>query len=187
MASLTLADGSHLQLRPLEPADGPLLVRLFYRLSPESIYRRFLSPIPDPYRPEMRRLLDLDHRDREALAALCAGEVVGVARYIRMAGDPGVAEIAIVVEDGWQHRGLGRLLTRRLAALARRRGIAAFHATMLGDNRPALRLLRGLSAGARFRWSTGEIEAEVPLRPLSPAVRGSAPARSADLPAPAPR
>src|SRR5437763_389765 len=81
MASLHLADGSSLQLRPLEPDDGALLVRLFFRLSPETVYRRFLSPIPDPYRPEMRRLLEVDHRRREALAALSAGEVVAVARY----------------------------------------------------------------------------------------------------------
>jgi len=164
MASLHLSDGSTLQLRPLEPEDGPLLVSLFYRLSAESVYKRFLSPIPDPYRPGMRRLLQIDHHDREALAAISAGEVVGVVRYARDAQDPGVADIAIVVEDGWQHRGLGGLLLRRLAAVARRRGIGAFHATMLGDNRPAKRLLRGLSAAARFRWSTGELEAEVPLR-----------------------
>ena len=184
MASLHLADGSSLQLRPLEPDDGELLVRLFFRLSPETVYRRFLSPIPDPYRPEMRRLLEVDHRRREALAALSEGEVVAVARYARDAADPDVAEIAIVVEDGWQGRGLGRLLTRRLAALARRRGIAAFHATMMGDNRPALRLLRGLSEGARFRWSTGEIEAEVPLT-REPA--DTSRPRSEIPPAPAPR
>jgi GNAT superfamily N-acetyltransferase len=184
MASLRLADGSRLQLRPLEPDDGELLVRLFFRLSPETVYRRFLSPIPDPYRPEMRRLLEVDHRHREALAVLSEGEVVAVARYAREAANPDVAEIAIVVEDGWQHRGLGRLLTRRLAALARRRGIAAFHATMLGDNRPALRLLRGLSEAARFRWSTGEIEAEVPL---SRVPADTSRPRPEALPAPAPR
>ena len=70
VANLRLSDGSTLQLRPLEPADGPLLVRLFYRLSPESVYKRFLSPIPSPYRPELRRLLEIDHRDREALAVI---------------------------------------------------------------------------------------------------------------------
>ena len=164
MASLHLSDGSSVQLRALQPDDGPLLARLFYRLSPETVYRRFLSPIPSPYRPELRRLLEIDHRDREALAAISQGEVVAVVRYARDAVHPEVAEIAIVVEDGWQRRGLGGLLIRRLAAVARRRGIGAFHATMLGDNRPALRLLRGLSAGASFRWSTGELEAEVPLR-----------------------
>src|SRR5438477_185954 len=75
-------------------------------------------------------------------------------------------------------------LTRRLPALARRRGIAAFHATMMGDNRPALRLLRGLSEGARFRWSTGEIEAEVPLT-REPA--DTSRPRSEAPPAPAPK
>jgi len=187
MANLRLADGASLQLRPLEPRDGALLVKLFYRLSPETVYRRFLSPLPDPYRPEMRRLLDLDHRDREALAAISDGEVVAVARYARDANDPRTAEIAIVVEDGWQHRGLGRSLTRRLAALARRRGIASFHAIMLGDNRAAARLLRGLSSAARFRWSTGELEADVPLRPLTAVLTGSGLPRIDHRSAPGPR
>ena len=168
MSSLHLADGTCVRLRRLEQQDGARLIRLFFRLSPESVYRRFMSPIPHPYRPELERLLDVDHRDREALAALSSdGEVIGVARYFRDAQHPDVAEIAIVVEDRWQRRGLGRALTRRLAAVARRRGIAWFHADMLGDNRAAVRLLRGLSAAACFRVSTGSLEAEVPLRPLT--------------------
>ena len=166
MSSLHLADGTSVHLRPLEPQDGARLIRLFYRLSPDSVYRRFMSPIPHPFRPEFRRLLDVDHRDREALAAISEeGEVIGVARYFRDLQHPDVAEIAIVVEDRWQRRGLGRALTRRLAAVARRRGIDSFHADLLGDNRAAVRLLRGLSAAARFRLNTGSLEAEVPLRP----------------------
>ncbi len=168
MSSLHLADGSSVRLRPLEPDDGPLLIRLFYRLSAESVYRRFMSPIPDPYRPQLRRLLDVDHRDREALAAISReGEVIGVARYARDAADAERADIAVVVEDRWQRRGLGRALTRRLAAVARRRGIAAFHADLLSENRGAIRLLRGLSAATRFRSSAGAMEADVPLHPTA--------------------
>jgi len=150
------------QIRPLEADDLERLRRLFFRLSPTSVYRRFMSPIVRPSEAGLRRLVDLDHRDREALAAVVDGEVVGVARYVR-GSEPGLAEVAVVVEDAWQHRGIGGLLLKRLAARARRRGIYAFTATMLGENRAAARLLRSLSPGARFRVSYGEVEAEIPL------------------------
>jgi len=73
-------------------------------------------------------------------------------------------DVAVVVADDWQGRGLGRMLIRRLAHIARRRGISRFHATMLGDNRRAQALVLGLAPTATMRFSGGVIEAEIPLR-----------------------
>src|SRR5947207_4764615 len=103
-------------IRPLEAGDREQLRRLFYRPSPTTVYRRFMSPIPRPSEPALDRLLDVDHCNREALAAVVDGDVVAVVRYVR-GSRPEEAEIAIVVEDAWQHRGIGKLL---LALLARR-------------------------------------------------------------------
>jgi len=86
-----------------------------------------------------------------------------VARYAVIPGG-GVYDVAVVVADEWQGRGLGRLLMRRLAHIARLRGITRFHATMFGDNRRALSLVRGLSPRATFHYASGEIEADIPLR-----------------------
>jgi GNAT superfamily N-acetyltransferase len=105
----------------------------------------------------------VDHRDRDALIALDARGIAGVARYSVVPGQ-GICDVAVVVADEWQGKGLGRLLMARLAHIARLRGITHFHATMFGDNRRALALVRGLSPRATFRFGSGEVEADIPLR-----------------------
>jgi GNAT superfamily N-acetyltransferase len=73
-------------------------------------------------------------------------------------------DVAVVVADDWQGRGVGALLLRRLANIARARGITQFHATMLGDNRRAQSLVLGLSPKTRIRFEAGYLEADIPLR-----------------------
>jgi L-amino acid N-acyltransferase YncA len=108
------------------------------------------------------RLADVDHGRRDALVALDGDEIVAVARYD---GRPGSrqAEIAITVEDAWQHRGVGKRLAARLAKLAAEQGYDTFVATMLPDNRAALGLVRKLVPDATVRWAGGEYEADMPL------------------------
>jgi GNAT superfamily N-acetyltransferase len=159
---IELRDGRSVSVRPLRPDDGERLRRLFFRLSPLSVYRRFLSPLPAPREEGLRRLLDVDHCEREALAALDGDEIVAVARYARQPGSE-AAEIAVVVADDWQRDGLGHLLLERLAGLARIRGIQRFQATVLGDNAPALQLVRSMFPGSRAEWETGVAEFQIPL------------------------
>src|SRR5438309_4488117 len=85
-------------LARLEPADGAELRRFFYRLSPETIYRRFHSPLARPEQAQPKRLLDIDHHDREAVVGVLDGEIIGVARYARRPGTDS-AEVAVVVAD----------------------------------------------------------------------------------------
>jgi GNAT superfamily N-acetyltransferase len=140
-----------------------LLRRLFQRLSPEAIYRRFFSPIskPDYFQAS---LLRLDHHDREAIAAVAAGEVVGVAQYVRATGH-NQAELAIVVEDGWQRQGLGTRLIAALGDRALQEGIGSFHVDIQGDNYGALQLFNRVAPGARIAFSGGVGEGEIPLGP----------------------
>ena len=164
MLQLEAARAGHVALARLERTDGELLRRLFYRLSPETIYRRFLSPLarPDQARPE--RLLDLDHSDREAVAAVVDGEIVGVARYFRQASSD-TAEVAVVVADAWQRQGLATRMLASLAELARSAGIERFAITMQADNRPAQSLLRRFSSRARLVHSQGIYESSIPITP----------------------
>src|SRR2546427_6373029 len=120
--AVELRDGRSVSLRPLREDDGERLRHLFFRLSPLSVYRRFMSPLPAPREEGLRRLLDVDHCEREALAAVDRDDIVAVARYARLAGSES-ADIAVVVTDDWQRNGLRHLLLERLADLARRRGI----------------------------------------------------------------
>jgi GNAT superfamily N-acetyltransferase len=73
-------------------------------------------------------------------------------------------DVAVVVADDWQGRGVGALLLRRLAHIARARSITQFHATMLGDNRRAQSLVLGLSPKTEIRFEAGYLEADIPLK-----------------------
>jgi RimJ/RimL family protein N-acetyltransferase len=144
----------------LEPTDGSQLRRFFFRLSPETLYRRFHSPIARPEQTHPERLLDLDHHDREAVVAVAENEIVGVARYARRPGSD-AAEVAVVVADAWQRRGLA---TRMLCALSERavsEGVRRFTLNMQSDNVAVLRLARRLYPEATLSYSQGACEAVV--------------------------
>jgi RimJ/RimL family protein N-acetyltransferase len=151
-----------LTVREIEVEDVERLHRMFNRLSADSVYRRFFSPIQEPPRSALLWLATVDHHDRDALVALDGDEIVGVARYDARAGSH-AAEVAVTVEDAWQHRGLGKRLTKRLARLAVDRGIESFEATVMPDNRQALGLLRRLSPDASVRFDSGGYEATMRL------------------------
>ena len=147
-------------LAQLEPGDGEALRRFFYRLSPETVYRRFLSPLARPEQARPERLLDVDHRDREALVATVGGEIVGVARYSRLPGTD-VAEMAVVVADEHQGHGLGTRLLATLAERATAAGIGRFSLTMLAENRAAVRLMRRFDRTTRLVPTGGLYEATI--------------------------
>ena len=158
-----LDDGSAIAIRPIEPADAYALLRMFDRLSPESIYHRFFSPMPRPRRAALLHLAGLDHELHEALVATLGREIVAVARYDARP-DETDAEVAVIVDDEWQGRGLGTRLLHRLARLGARRGLIAFRATILGENRRALPFLRRLSPEAEVLFRDGEYQVYAPFR-----------------------
>jgi RimJ/RimL family protein N-acetyltransferase len=149
-------------LARLEPTDGSELRRFFYRLSPETIYRRFHSPLTRPEQAHPRFLLDVDHRDREAVVAVVDGEIVGVARYVRRSG-ASTAEVAVVVADEWQRQGIATRLMSALTGFALEAGVERFTMTIQADNTPVLRLMGRLYPGAATSHSHGILEAVVPL------------------------
>ncbi len=150
----TTSDGRRYLIRALEPTDKELIVRGLERMSEQSRYRRFLAPKPSFTRRELAYLTEIDHHDHEALIALDrggrseGGEAVGVARYVRLAGEPRVAEPAVAVVDEWQGVGVGKELLERLIERAREEGIERFRATLLRDNDPMIGLLDGLDTGS---------------------------------------
>jgi GNAT superfamily N-acetyltransferase len=158
-----LPDGSAVVVRPICEADAERLQRMFGRLSPTTVYRRFFSPITRPRQSVLRHLATVDHDRREALVALDGDEIVGVARY-DASGTAHQAEIAVTVEDAWQHRGLGSLLLRMLTKHATQRGFDHFFASLLADNRPALSMLHQLAPQARVALDAGAYEATIDLR-----------------------
>jgi RimJ/RimL family protein N-acetyltransferase len=162
-----VTDVAALTVRPIETTDVERLARMFERLSPMTVYYRFHSPLPRLPRSTLVRLADVDHCRSEALAALYEDEIVAVARYNAVRGadrsDTHEADLAIAVDDAWQHRGIGSELVRTLAFLAAARGFHAFVATILPENRAALALMRKLVPDADVRFVSGTYEARLPL------------------------
>jgi GNAT superfamily N-acetyltransferase len=147
MDLVRLRSGRQVAIRPIRPVDGPALTAAHDRLSPQSIYRRYLAPKPHLSLTETRYFVDVDGIDHLALVATPADrpdEIIAVARCIRLAENPEIAEFAIVVGDDHQHQGLGPALMDRLAAAALAHGITHFRATVLAENGPAQALVRGL-------------------------------------------
>jgi RimJ/RimL family protein N-acetyltransferase len=142
--AVTLRDGSSARIRPIRPDDEPRLVALHERLGRHTAYQRFFTVRrrlpPDRYHffanvDYVRRLALVAERDAPA-----GVELIGVGRY-EPSEEPETAEVAFVIEDGWQGRGLGGILLDAVLAAAEGRGIHRFRADVLADNHRMLRLL----------------------------------------------
>jgi RimJ/RimL family protein N-acetyltransferase len=153
-------------LRRITPEDKDALVAGLGRLSERSVYQRFLAPKPRLTASELRYLTEVDFVDHYALVAVLARSpevVVGVGRWVRSPEAPGDAEIAIVIADDLQGRGVGTLLGRALADTARARGIVRFTASMLPTNQAAHRLFAKISSRLELTRHAGVDELVAPL------------------------
>lgn len=177
-SAVTLKDGSRVLIRPGLPSDRMLIAREFERLSPESRYRRFFSPMRALSESLLDYLTSMDYVDHFAWAALSAepgpdGEPqgLGVARYVRLE-DPQAAEMAVTVVDDWQGKGLGRILLDALVLEALENGITRFEGDVLVENRPMQEMLR--RTGATFRPEGGGVlRFSIDLPAREEALRGS--------------
>jgi RimJ/RimL family protein N-acetyltransferase len=141
-------DGTQLYVRHVKPTDSALIAKAWLKLSERSQQRRFLAPKPILTKRDLRYLTEIDGHDHVALIALRLEDpkrLVAVARYVRLTDDPETAEVAVTVADSLQGLGIGTKLGVLLADEARGRGIKRFSASILSDNRPALRLIAAMT------------------------------------------
>lgn len=170
-----LRDGTAVHLRPIRPEDEGALVAFHARLSAHTIYRRFFSPRPVLPPRDVHRFTNVDYHDRMALIAEIGGEMAGVARYDRQ-GAPGdaEAEVAFVIEDRHQGRGLGSLLLEHLAAAARERGFEYFVAETLAENRSMLGVFRDAGFVAQRKFADGLVHLRFPIAETDEALEAMA-------------
>jgi GNAT superfamily N-acetyltransferase len=135
-----LRDGTPVHIRPIRPEDDSRLIEIFNRLSPQSVYQRFFNAAAELSPGMARYLANVDYSRRLALVAEVAGEPVAVGRW-EPSAEPGLVELALVVLDDWQNRGIGRILLRETLRVAQTNGIRRFRADVLAENRRMLRLL----------------------------------------------
>ncbi len=164
---VVLTDGSRILIRPIEPSDARQLEAGFEHLGAVSRYRRFLGPIDHLSDEQLAYLTHVDHIAHEALLAIdtATGEDVAVARFVRDPEDPSRAEVAIVVADHWQGRGVGRTLADRLRDRARSVGVEWFSARMLIGNRGGHRLLDRVADEISESEDAGTIDIVARLKP----------------------
>jgi RimJ/RimL family protein N-acetyltransferase len=159
---VTLHDGTVAVVVPMRGEDADRLLRFHHRLSSETTYLRFFSYHPELSDAEVRRFTEVDHCEREALIALVDDEIVGVARFDRLqAGSE--AEVAFVVADAWQGRGLGTALFDLLAERARRLGVMRFVAETLPHNHRMLAVFQHAGRPHRELFSAGVVHVRVDL------------------------
>jgi len=149
-----LDDGLQISFRPIHPTDVPSMKTLFYALSQQTLYYRFMSHAKHISQKEIQDFVYVDHRSEMAIVGTLpeahGEDIIAIGRYYL---DPRTnrAEVAFVVSDDWQQRGIGTFLYKYLTTIARSYGIAGFTAEVLRENR---------AMQAVFNKSNGRIATE---------------------------
>lgn len=166
-ADVVLSDGGTAHVRPIRSADADRLRSFYSRLSEESIYFRFFGPRPRLSDREISRFTNVDYVDRVALIATIGTEMVAVIRYDRI--EAGEAEVAFLVEDAHQGRGVASVLLEHLAATAREHGIGRFVADVLPANQKMMAVLKQAGYTAQSRFADGVVRMTLDLTPTETA------------------
>jgi acyl-CoA synthetase (NDP forming)/GNAT superfamily N-acetyltransferase len=160
--SVVLADGESAYLRPMDTADAAALLEFHERQPRENLYRRFFSPKPTLTAAELTHFTEVDFVDRVALVLEIRGEFAAWASYERWPGRRD-ADVAFLVDDSHQGKGIATLLLEHLAAIARTNGIERFTADVLADNRPMLSVFAKAGWPIRRHFDSGIMDLEFAL------------------------
>ena len=170
-----MEDGTPVVVRAVRPEDKPMIADGFAHLSNESRFRRFLHHKARLTPAELRFLTELDGVDHYALGVLALTDgkerPMAIGRLVRtesLGASADTAEVAVVVMDEYQGRGIGRWLLAELVDAARERGISKLRFAMMADNQPMRRLVRSVLGESRAVERDGPVitlEANVPPQP----------------------
>jgi len=174
-------DGAELLLRPLRATDEPKLTELFYSVTENTLYRRFMRVVKRIPHAERQYYLDVDYEKNLAVVLETQDphiepEIVAVAQYFL---DPATrfADVGFLVRDAWQGRGLGGILVDRMIRLARERLVRGFTADVLATNQAMLRLFQRSGLEVKSRLDGPVVRLVMPFGEPDPAP--DEPARSA--------
>ncbi|MFF7212320.1 GNAT family N-acetyltransferase [Streptomyces sp. NPDC008238] len=162
-ADVVLRDGGIAHVRPIAPDDAGRLVSFYEKVSDESKYYRFFAPYPRLSDRDVHRFTHHDYRDRVGLAALVGGEFIATVRYDRT--DDREAEVAFLVQDAHQGRGVASALMEHVAAVAQERGIRRFIAEVLPANRKMIKVFTDAGYTQQRSFTDGVVRLEFDLEP----------------------
>ncbi|MFG2831830.1 GNAT family N-acetyltransferase [Streptomyces sp. NPDC048434] len=172
-ADVVLRDGGTARIRPIAPDDAERLVSFYEQVSDESKYYRFFAPYPRLSDRDVHRFTHHDYVDRVGLAAIVGGEFIATVRYDRIndqglpAKDPedDQAEVAFLVQDAHQGRGVASALLEHIAAVARERGIRRFAAEVLPANSKMIKVFTDAGYTQKRTFEDGVVRLEFDLEP----------------------
>jgi len=155
--TLTLRDGTQMVVRPIRPEDRQIEREFVHGLSAESKYFRFMSPLGELSDVALNRFTQIDYDREMALIAVVRENgqetEIGVARYV-VFSDGVRCEFAVAVADAWQRHGVASTLVRKLAEIARARGLRTMEGLVLASNHKMMCLINKL--GLRVEPEPGD-------------------------------
>jgi acyl-CoA synthetase (NDP forming)/GNAT superfamily N-acetyltransferase len=178
-ADVVLRDGGTAHIRPIGPDDAGRLVDFYEKVSDESKYYRFFAPYPRLSDRDVHRFTHHDYDDRVGLAATVGGEFIATVRYDRTdeqgraaAGRSATrAEVAFLVQDAHQGRGVASALLEHIAAVARERCILHFTAEVLPANRKMVKVFTDAGYTQHRSFADGVVHLDLDLEPTDESVQ----------------
>ncbi|MFJ9247308.1 GNAT family N-acetyltransferase [Streptomyces sp. NPDC101776] len=171
-ADVVLRDGGTARVRPITADDAERLVSFYEQVSDESKYYRFFAPYPRLSAKDVHRFTHHDFVDRVGLAATVGGEFIATVRYDRISADGRAAsapadeaEVAFLVQDAHQGRGVASALLEHIAAVARERGIRRFAAEVLPANNKMIKVFTDAGYTQKRSFEDGVVRLEFDLEP----------------------
>ncbi|SMF76762.1 bifunctional GNAT family N-acetyltransferase/acetate--CoA ligase family protein [Streptomyces sp. Amel2xC10] len=171
-ADVVLRDGGTARIRPITVDDAERLVSFYEQVSDESKYYRFFAPYPRLSAKDVHRFTHHDFVDRVGLAATVGGEFIATVRYDRIGADgmaasapADEAEVAFLVQDAHQGRGVASTLLEHIAAVARERGIRRFAAEVLPANNKMIKVFTDAGYTQKRSFEDGVVHLEFGLEP----------------------
>ncbi|WP_305094810.1 bifunctional GNAT family N-acetyltransferase/acetate--CoA ligase family protein [Prescottella sp. R16] len=167
LADVLASDGGVVHLRPIVPEDAEKLVAFHGKLSERTRYLRYFGPYPTMSKRDIVNFTTVDHHDRVAFVAVLGDEIIAVGRYerLRNIGDGRSAEVAFVVADSHQGRGLGPILLEHLAGAAAENGLTMFVAEVLAENRNMVSVFREAGYQVSRSFDGGVLRLEFAIDP----------------------
>ncbi|WP_437025706.1 bifunctional acetate--CoA ligase family protein/GNAT family N-acetyltransferase [Streptomyces sp. enrichment culture] len=171
-ADVVLRDGGTARVRPITVDDAERLVSFYEQVSDESKYYRFFAPYPRLSAKDVHRFTHHDFVDRVGLAATVGGEFIATVRYDRIGADgtpasapADEAEVAFLVQDAHQGRGVASALLEHIGAVARERGIRRFAAEVLPANTKMIKVFTDAGYTQKRSFEDGVVRLEFDLEP----------------------
>lgn len=173
-ADVVLRDGGTARIRPITTEDAERLVSFYEQVSDESKYYRFFAPYPRLSAKDVHRFTHHDYVDRVGLAVTVGGEFIATVRYDRInsQGRPASApadeaEVAFLVQDAHQGRGVASALLEHIAEVARERGIRRFAAEVLPANNKMIKVFRDAGYTQKRSFEDGSVHLTLDLEPTA--------------------